>query len=122
AGGPHCLKYGSTERHVLAVTVVLEDGTIATLGHPTGESHGLDLRGVFVGSEGTLGIATEITCRLLPAPAAVETLMAPFHRLDQACQAVTDIVAAGITSAALEALDDRTIRAVEASVFRAGYP
>lgn len=122
AGGPHCLKYGSTERHILAIEVVLPDGDVVTLGNATGTHHGLDLRGLFVGSEGTLGIATAITCRLLPIPQAVETLMAPFPTLRHACQAVSDIIAAGIVVAALEALDERTIHAVEDSVFRAGYP
>ncbi len=122
AGGPHCLKYGSTERHILSVKVVLPDGTLATLGCAAEGAHGLDLRGLFLGSEGTLGIATEITCRLLPIPAAVETLLAPFPTLDQACRAVSDIIAAGIAPSALEALDERTIAAVEASVFKAGYP
>jgi glycolate oxidase subunit GlcD len=122
AGGPHCLKYGSTERHVLALEVVLPDGGIATLGSPNAVSHGLDLRGLFLGSEGTLGIATAITCRLLPLPQAVETLMAPYPSLRQACEAVSDLVAEGIVVSALEALDERTIQAVEDSVFRAGYP
>jgi glycolate oxidase subunit GlcD len=122
AGGPHCLKYGSTERHVLAVRVVLPDGQVADLGTANAIGHGLDLRGLFVGSEGTLGIATEVTCRLLPIPQSVETLMAPFRTLREACQAVSDVVAAGIVVSALEALDGRTIQAVEDSVFRAGYP
>jgi glycolate oxidase subunit GlcD len=122
AGGPHCLKYGSTERHVLALEVVLPDGSVATFGSPHAGSHGLDLRGLFVGSEGTIGIATAITCRLLPIPQAVETLLAPFPSLEQACEAVSDLVAEGIVVAALEALDERTIHAVEDSVFAAGYP
>jgi glycolate oxidase subunit GlcD len=122
AGGPHCLKYGSTERHVLGVKIVLPDGEVAGLGGPNALAHGLDLRGLFVGSEGTLGIATEITCRLLPLPQQVETLMAPFPDLRRACEAVSEIVAEGIVVAALEALDERTIQAVEDSVFRAGYP
>lgn len=122
AGGPHGLKYGSTERHVLAVKVVLSDGRVVTLGHPTGTSHGYDLRGLFLGSEGTLGIATELTVRLTPNPEVTETLLAPFRALRPACEAVSAIIREGITAAALEALDDRTIAAVEASVFRAGYP
>jgi glycolate oxidase subunit GlcD len=122
AGGPHGFKYGSTERHVAAVRVVLPDGEVADLGWTCAMTHGLDLRGLFLGSEGTLGIATEITCRLLPIPQTVETLLAPFRTLVEACQAVSDVVAAGIVVAALEALDERTIHAVEDSVFRAGYP
>jgi glycolate oxidase subunit GlcD len=122
AGGPHCFKYGATEKHVLAVKTVLPDGSVATFGGAVDASHGLDLRGLFLGSEGTLGIATEITCRLLPLPAAVETLLAPFRTIEAACRAVTDVVASGVVASALEALDRRTIEAVEAGVFKAGYP
>ena len=122
AGGPHGLKYGSTERHVLAVKAVLSDGRVVMLGHPTGTSHGLDLRGLFLGSEGTLGIATELVVRLTPNPEVTETLLAPFRTLRPACEAVSTLIREGISAAAIEALDDRTIAAVEASVFRAGYP
>ncbi len=122
AGGPHGLKYGSTERHVLAVKVVTADGDAFSMGHPTGAFHGLDLRGLFLGSEGTLGIATELTVRLTPNPEVTETVLAPFRGLRPACEAVSAVIAAGIVASALEALDDRTIAAVEASVFRAGYP
>ena len=122
AGGPHCFKYGATERHVLAVTAVLPDGSIETFGAAHEAAHGLDLRGVFLGSEGTLGVAVELVCRLLPLPAATETLLAPYPDIESACRAVAEIVAAGVTASAIEALDRRTIEAVEASVFRAGYP
>jgi glycolate oxidase subunit GlcD len=122
AGGPHCFKYGATERHVLGVKVVLADGAVATFGGSTDAAHGLDLRGLFLGSEGTLCIAVEITCRLLPLPEATETLLAPFPSIEAACRAVTDVLAAGVIASAIEALDCRTIEAVEASVFRAGYP
>jgi glycolate oxidase subunit GlcD len=123
AGGPHCLKYGCTSPHILAMTVVLPDGEILTLGDARGGPEaGLDLRGLFIGSEGTLGIVTEITCKLIPLPQMVRTFLASFATLEEACRAVSDIVAAGMVPAALEVLDERTIFAVENSVFRAGYP
>lgn len=122
AGGPHCMKHGATVNHILALKVVLHDGSLVSLGDPVGLDRGLDLRGLFVGSEGTLGLVTEIACRLVPRPACVRTLLAPFPSMTRACEAVSRIVAAGILPAALEALDDRTIAAVEASVYRAGYP
>ena len=122
AGGPHCLKHGATTNHVLALEVVGPDGTVRNLGSAVPGGAGLDLRGVVVGSEGTLGIVTAITCRLVPVPQRVETLLASFRDLTAACRAVSDIVAAGIVPAALEALDERALAAVEASVYRAGYP
>ncbi len=124
AGGPHCFKYGMTTDHILGAVVVLPDGEIARIGGPAAPRHGqqLDLVGLFAGSEGTFGIATEITVRLCPNPAAVRTLLAAFADMDQACDTVSDIVSAGIIPAALEILDQATIRAVEASVYRAGYP
>lgn len=122
SGGPHCLKHGATTNHILAVKMVTVEGEVMELGTPVIGAAGLDLRGVVLGSEGTLGIVTEITCRLVPIPAAVETLLASFTSMSTACAAVSRIVAAGIIPAALEALDDRTIAAVEASVYKAGYP
>jgi len=122
SGGPHTLKYGTTSPHVLSIEVVLPDGSICTLGRRDGHSVGYDLRGAFVGSEGTLGIATAATLRLVPLPETVCTLLAPFGDLVSACEAVSAIIAAGIVPAALELLDDRTIDAVEASVYAAGYP
>jgi FAD/FMN-containing dehydrogenase len=107
---------------VLGVEVVLPDGEVVELGGPNAWSHGLDLRGLFVGSEGTLGIATEVTVRLVPAPQAVEVQLALFRALDDACESVSDIIAAGLEPAALEILDKLTIDAVEKSVFAAGYP
>jgi glycolate oxidase subunit GlcD len=121
AGGPHCLKYGTTTNHVAGLTVVLSDGEVAELG--TGaDDGGLDLAGVFVGSEGTFGIATEILVRLLPIPEAVETLLALFDDVDDASRAVSDIIAAGLLPAALEMVDREAIRAVEASAYAAGLP
>jgi glycolate oxidase subunit GlcD len=122
AGGPHCLKYGVTTNHILALEVVLPDGELLSLGSPSGEPWGPDLVGLFVGSEGTFGIATEITVKLTPTPTAIRTLLADFTLLRSAGQAVTSIIAAGSVPAALEILDHNTIAAVEASIYRAGYP
>jgi glycolate oxidase subunit GlcD len=124
SGGPHCLKYGMTQDHVLAATIVLPDGTIAGIGDPAGSRlpHALDLPALFCGSEGTFGIATEITVRLCRDQEAVRTLLGAFPTMNAACRAVSAIIAAGMTPAALEILDQATIRAVEASVYRAGYP
>ncbi|MBZ0152144.1 MAG: FAD-binding protein [Planctomycetes bacterium] len=124
AGGPHCFKYGMTREHVLGALVVLPDGSLARLGSPAGARapHELDLIGLFCGSEGTFGIATEITVRLCRDQQSIRTLLAAFTSMRDACRAVSDIVAAGLVPAALEILDQATIRAVEASVYRAGYP
>ena len=122
AGGPHCLKYGATTAHVAAIEVVLPDGTVTTLGSPQGEPWGPDLVGLFVGSEGMFGIALEITVRLEPVPAAVRTLLADFGSVRAATESVGAIIAAGIVPAALELLDQACVRAVEASIYAAGYP
>ena len=122
SGGPHCLKYGVTSRYVTGLTVVTYDGNIIELGGFGRESGGYDLLGLFVGSEGCFGIATEIEVRLLPKPEGVRTLLAIFDRLSDAGSAVTEIMAEGLLPAALEIIDGPTIRAVEASVFAAGFP
>ena len=122
SGGPHTLKYGTTSPHVLELEVVLPDASVVRLGRRDGHAHGYDLRGVFVGSEGTLGIVCAATVRLLPLPETVCTLLAGFTSLRDACAAVSAIIARGIVPSALELLDDRTIDAVEASVYAAGYP
>jgi glycolate oxidase subunit GlcD len=122
SGGPHTLKYGTTSPHVLAIEVVLPSAERVVLGRRDGHAQGYDLRGVFVGSEGTLGIATAATVRLVPVAETVCTLLAPFRELVPACRAVSGIIASGVVPAALELLDDRTIEAVEASVYAAGYP
>ncbi|MBL8749002.1 MAG: FAD-binding protein [Planctomycetes bacterium] len=124
SGGPHCFKYGMTVDHVLGALVVLPDGSLARLGDAAGARapHGLDLTGLFCGSEGTFAIATEITVRLCRDQEAVRTLLASFPTMAAACRTVSDVVAAGLLPAALEILDQATIRAVEASVYRAGYP
>ena len=121
AGGPHCLKYGVTLNHVLGMTVVLPDGEIIQLGS-RGETVGYDLLGLFVGSEGTFGIATEITVRLSPLPPAVETLAALFDDIDDASRAVSAIIAEGMLPAALEMVDREAIIAIEGSVYAAGLP
>ena len=121
SGGAHCLKYGFTTNHVLAATLVLSDGRIAHLGSPCVDAPGLDLLGVVIGSEGTLGIVTEVTLRLLPKPEWVETLLAAFPSTDAAGQAVAAIIAHGVVPAAMEMMDRATIAAVE-STMHAGYP
>ncbi|MCU1661709.1 MAG: hypothetical protein JWR58_1774 [Pseudonocardia sp.] len=120
SGGAHCLKYGFTTNHVLSCEVVLPDGSIVTLGSDTGEQAGPDLRGVFLGSEGTLGITTKITVRLLRTPESVRTLLADFPSVAAAGDVVSDIVAAGIVPAAVEMMDTLAIEAAEEAV-HAGY-
>ena len=121
AGGPHCLAYGVTTNHVLGLEVVLPDGAVVWLGGRARETPGYDLRGVFVGSEGTLGIATKIVVRLLRRPEATHTLLAIFDEVDQASEAVSAIIARGIVPSALEMMDREIIRAVEPAL-HVGYP
>jgi len=122
AGGPHCLKYGVTANHVLELEVVLADGSITRLGSAAGEPWGPDLVGLFVGSEGNFGVATRITVRLTPVPRAIRTLLADFAAVRAAGEAVSAIIASGVVPAALEMMDQSCIRAVEDSVYAAGYP
>jgi glycolate oxidase subunit GlcD len=122
AGGPHCFKYGMTTNHVLAVDVVLATGEVLTLGSRAADCPGYDLVGIFVGCEGTFGVATEAVVKLSPLPLAVKTCLAAFPTLRSACDAVSALIASGIIPAALEMMDQRTIRAVEESVNRAGLP
>jgi len=121
SGGAHCLKYGFTTTHVLAMDVVLPDGSMIHVGSPCGDSPGYDLCGMFVGSEGTLGIATRIILRIVRRPQTVRTMLAAFDSTDHAGQAVSDIIAAGIVPAAAEMMDRLSIAAAEAAV-HAGYP
>ncbi|MFH0963926.1 MAG: FAD-linked oxidase C-terminal domain-containing protein [Planctomycetota bacterium] len=121
SGGPHGVKYGVTSNHVLALEVVLADGERARLGGATFEQPPLDLVGVFVGSEGTLGIATEITLRVIPLPEDVRTMLAVFDSIRDASSAVARIFAARIVPATLEMMDQPVIRAVEESL-ACGYP
>jgi glycolate oxidase subunit GlcD len=122
AGGPHCLKYGVTTNHVVELEVVLPDATVVRLGSPHGEPWGPDLVGVFVGSEGMFGIATEIVVRLEPLPASVRTMLADFPTVRSASEAVSAVIAAGIVPAAMEMMDRACVAAVEASIYAAGYP
>jgi glycolate oxidase len=116
SGGAHCLKYGFTVHHVLALEVVLPDGTIATIGSPMVDTPGPDLLGLFVGSEGTLGIATKIVVRILRKPESVQTLLAAFDSIDAGGEAVSAIIGAGIIPAAVEMMDSLAIQAAEAAV------
>jgi len=123
SGGPHCLKYGVTGRYVTGLTVVLAGGEVVELGGAGRTLDGtLDLVGLFVGSEGCFGIAAEIEVGLLPVAEGVRTLLGIFDSMEDAGRAVTAIIAQGMLPAALEIVDRATIRAVEASVYAAGYP
>jgi glycolate oxidase subunit GlcD len=123
SGGPHCLKYGVTARYVTGLTVVMANGEVVRFGGAGREAAmDLDLVGLFVGSEGCFGIATEIEVRLLPKTEGVRTLLGIFDTMEAAGRAVTDIIASGLLPAAVEIVDHATIVAVEASVFAAGYP
>ena len=121
SGGPHCLAEGVTTMHVLAVEVVLPDGTITVLGGLDPEPAGYDLRGVFVGSEGMFGIATKIAVRLTADPPAVRTMLLDFDSVDAGADTVSAIIADGMVPAALEMMDAPIIGAVEAYV-HAGFP
>ena len=112
AGGPHCLAYGVTSNHVLGMEVVLEDGSVTWLGGNTRDVPGYDLRGVFIGSEGTFGIATKIVVRLLPVPESVSTLLGVFPDVDSACTAVSSIIGQGVVPAAMEIIDSVCIMAI----------
>ena len=122
SGGPHTLKYGTTTNHVLGLELVLPDGEVVQLGSRSGFANGYDLVGAVVGSEGTLGIVTQVTLRLTPLPEGVETLLAIFPDVVSACRAVGGVIESGLVPAALEIIDQRTIAAVEASVYAAGLP
>ena len=121
SGGPHCLAYGVTTNHVLGMEVVLADGSVQWFGGKTREHPGYDLRGVVIGSEGTLSIVTKIVVRLLKEPESIRTLLAVYKTLEQASSAVSGIIAEGIVPAALEMMDQLCIEAAEPAV-HAGYP
>lgn len=121
AGGMHCLKYGVTSNHVLGLEVVLPDGELVRLGGRFSGRPGMDLTGLFVGSEGTLGIVTEITVRILPLPESVVTQLALFPTLRAAADTVSGIMASGIVPAALELLDKKMMALVDKHV-HVGFP
>ncbi|HEY3923166.1 MAG TPA: FAD-linked oxidase C-terminal domain-containing protein [Acidothermaceae bacterium] len=122
SGGAHCLKYGFTTNHVTGLRIITPDGEAVDLGGGKSlDAPGYDLMGVFVGSEGTLGITTEVTVRLLRAPEAVVTMLCGFESTDAAGAAVSSIIAAGIVPAAIEMMDSLAIEAAEAAV-GCGYP
>ncbi len=122
AGGPHTFRHGTTSQHVLGMVVVTYDGEVIDLGEPALDPTGYDLVGLFVGSEGTFGVATEVTVRLVPLAPVVEVVLALYPDLDEACATVSEIIAARLEPSALEIMDKLTIEAVEESVFAAGYP
>lgn len=121
SGGAHCLKYGFTVNHILGLEVVTPDGELVWLGGTNRDVPGYDLLGAFIGSEGTLGITTKIVVRLLRSPEVVRCLLAAFPSTDEAGAAVSAIIAAGITPAAIEMMDALAIEAAEAAV-ACGYP
>jgi glycolate oxidase len=121
SGGPHCLYYGVTTNHILGMEVVLADGSIHWLGGDDPDRPGLDLLGLLVGSEGTMGVITRIQVRLLALPEAVQTMLAAFPTIETASQAVSSVIGHGIVPAALEMMDEVTVGAVEAH-YHAGYP
>jgi len=123
AGGAHCLKYGVTTNHILGLEVVLPNGEVIEIGaNGVPDPPGYDLLGVLTGSEGTLGIVTKITVRLLKNPEAKQTVLAYFDEVEDASQTVSDIISAGIVPAALEMMDQTAIEAVEAAAFPVGHP
>ena len=121
SGGPHCLAYGVTTNHVLGLEAVLADGSVVWLGGRSSETPGYDLRGILIGSEGTLALVTKVIVRLLRRPEAVKTMLAVYRELDDASSAVSDVIGSGIVPAAMEMMDDLAIAAVEPAV-NAGYP
>jgi glycolate oxidase len=113
AGGPHCFKYGVTTNHVLGLTLVLPDGEVARIGGKAPDPVGYDLTGLFVGSEGTLGICTEVVVKIVRLPEAVKTLLAIYDSIEAGSETVSAIVAAGLVPATLEMMDQLVIQAVE---------
>lgn len=123
AGGAHCLKYGVTTNHILGLEVVLPNGAIIEIGqNGIPDAPGYDLLGLLTGSEGTLGIVTKITVRILKNPEAKQTVLAYFDRVEDGSQAVSDIISRGIVPAALEMMDGIAIEGVEEAAFPVGHP
>ena len=121
AGGPHCLAYGITSNHILAVEIVLPDGSVETFGSEGPLSSGYDLRGLVVGSEGTFGVVTAVCVRLAPLPAVTRTVLLDFTSVEDCAATVSGIIASGVIPAALEMMDRLVTRAIENYV-HAGYP
>lgn len=121
SGGPHTLRHGVTTNHILAAEVVLPDGEVVWLGSPVEDTPGYDLLGVIVGSEGTMGIVTRAVVRLCKSPESTKTFLAVFDQMDDAAQAVSNIIAAGIVPVALEMMDSGFIKPVE-ETYRFGFP
>lgn len=122
SGGVHCLKYGTTTNHVLGLTIVTAEGEILKIGGKVSEMPGFDLTGLFVGSEGTLGIATEITLKILKTPESICVVLADFQSVEDAGKAVAGIIQAGIIPAGMEMMDNFSINAVEDVVATDCYP
>ncbi|HQZ65703.1 MAG TPA: FAD-linked oxidase C-terminal domain-containing protein [Planctomycetaceae bacterium] len=120
SGGPHTLKYGVTVNHILGVEFVSPEGELVQFGGPCGSS-GFDLTGLFVGSEGTFGVVTKVWVRITRDPAAHRTMLGIFNTVDEATQAISRIIGAGIIPAALEMMDQGIVSAVEAA-FQFGFP
>jgi glycolate oxidase subunit GlcD len=121
SGGPRCLKYGVTTNHILGLEVVLASGEIMRFGGPSLDPPGYDLRGIMIGSEGTLGIVTEVTVRIIPLAEKIITMLAIYNDIADAAHSVSDIISAGIVPTTLEMMDSKIIQAVEDS-YACGYP
>ncbi|MEC4984889.1 MAG: glycolate oxidase subunit GlcD [Oscillatoria sp. PMC 1068.18] len=122
SGGVHCLKYGVTTNHVFGLKIVTPDGSIVDIGGVVPEMPGYDLTGLFVGSEGTLGVATEIRLRILKTPEAICVVLADFNSIEAAGKAVTEIISGGVIPAGMEMMDNLSINAVEDVVATGCYP
>jgi len=121
SGGPHCLKYGVTSNHVQGLEVVLIDGTVIQTGGESRDNPGFDLTGLFVGSEGTIGLVTKVILKLEKTPEAVKTMLAIFESIEDGANTVSAIIAEGIIPATLEMMDNTVMRAVEETI-KVGYP
>ncbi len=121
AGGPLCLRYGVTSKYVCGMEIVLADGEVVDIGDSVEDPPGYDLRGLFIGSEGILGVATRLVLHIIPKPEASRTMLAIFDSLENGGQAVSAIISAGIAPGALELLDQKMCWVIEQSV-KAGYP
>ena len=121
SGGPHCLKYGVTANHIIGLEIVLPDGTVVETGSRAGDAPGYDLTGVIIGSEGTFGIVTKVIARIVHVPQAYKTMLAIFPSVEEATQAVSDVISSGIIPVALEMMDNMMLSAVEGDL-HFGFP